>query len=277
MTRPLTLLAVLAHPDDESLGFGGTLARYAAEGVEVALVTATRGERGRYGHARPGDTDHPGAEALGDLRELELRGAARALGIRDVSVLSYGDAAVDQAEPRQIIGELASHIRRVRPHVVLTFGPDGAYGHPDHIAISQFTSAAVVAAADASFVVDNASAGTAAHAISKLYYLAWPSATWDAYQHAFKTLVSTVDGIERHAVPWPEWAITTKIETESAAAAVWSAVQCHTSQVSVFDRFRNLSERERNALWGPQYFYRAWSIVNGGRGRETDLFEGIRR
>jgi len=178
------------------------------------------------------------------------------------------------AEPRRIVTALVRHIRRVRPDVVVTFGPDGAYGHPDHIAVSQFTSAAIVAAADASFVTDG-DARSEAHRASKLYYLAWPSATWDAYQQAFKTLVSCVDGIERHAVPWPDWAITTSIDTSSVADAVWNAVQCHTSQISVFDRLRSLSDAERSVLWGPQHFYRAWGTVNGGRTRETDLFEGI--
>jgi LmbE family N-acetylglucosaminyl deacetylase len=81
------LMAVLAHPDDESLGFGGTLAKYAAEGVEVSVVTATRGDAGRFrGHPR-GDAAHPGPVALGQIREAELRAAASALGVHEVSVL----------------------------------------------------------------------------------------------------------------------------------------------------------------------------------------------
>lgn len=91
-------MAVLAHPDDESLGFGGTLARYASEGVTTALVTATRGDRGRFGDARPGDVGHPGPAALGSIRESELRAAAATLGVHDVSVLGYSDQHVDRAE-----------------------------------------------------------------------------------------------------------------------------------------------------------------------------------
>ena len=181
------LMAVLAHPDDESLGFGGTLARYASEGVTTALVTATRGDRGRFGDARPGDIGHPGLAALGVIREAELRAAATTLGVHDVSVLGFGDQHVDRAEPRQIVAEIATHIRRVRPSVVVTFGPDGAYGHPDHIALSQFTSAAILAAADATCTLSDGEPHREPHAVSKLYFLAWPSSTWDAYQHAFKT------------------------------------------------------------------------------------------
>ncbi len=111
-----------------------------------------------------------------------------------------------------MVGAIASHIRRVRPDVVVTFGPDGAYGHPDHIAISQFTSAAVAAAGSDSFAGKGDDAGPA-HLVSKLYYIAWPETTWRGYEAAFRKLVSTVDGVERQAVPWPDWAITTTIDT----------------------------------------------------------------
>jgi LmbE family N-acetylglucosaminyl deacetylase len=94
----------------------------------------------------------------------------------------------------------------------LPFGPDGAYGHPDHIAVSQFATAAIVAAADAAFPCDGI-ASPQQHVVSKLYYIAWPESTWKSYQSAFRKLVSTVDGIDRQAVPWPDWAITKIIET----------------------------------------------------------------
>jgi LmbE family N-acetylglucosaminyl deacetylase len=268
-------MAVLAHPDDESLGVGGTLARYASEGVTTALVTATRGDRGRFGNARPGDSGHPGPAALGAIREAELRAAAATLGVHDVTVLGVGDQHVDRAEPRQIVGEIATHIRRVRPDVVVTFGPEGAYGHPDHIAVSQFTSAAIVAAADARCMLGNGGTVREPHAVSKLYFLAWPSATWDAYQGVFRTIVSTVDGVERHAVPWPDWAITSVIDTDRVADTVWRAVQCHASQIASYGHLQTLPDSQVRALWARQCFYRVFSTVNGGRTRETDLFEGI--
>src|SRR3954468_21815051 len=153
--EPLRLMAILAHPDDESLGIGGTLAKYASEGVEIFLVTATRGESGRYhGTREPGK--HPGAEQLGRIREAELRGAVSVLGIRELTLLDYHDQALDTAKPRDAVARLAGEVRRVRPDVVLTFGPDGAYGHPDHIAISQYATAAVSAAASPSFPVNGA-------------------------------------------------------------------------------------------------------------------------
>src|SRR5215472_1539224 len=144
MAKRLKLLAVLAHPDDESLGFGGTLARYADEGIETYLVTATRGEAGRFGSlGKSGDPVE-----VGRVREAELRAAAAVLGVREVSILGYPDGGVDRVPATIAIGAIVAHIRRIRPDVIVTFGPDGAYGHPDHIAVSQFTTAAGLCAAD---------------------------------------------------------------------------------------------------------------------------------
>ncbi len=274
--RPYRLMAVLAHPDDESLGFGGTLARYAADGVDVFVLTATRGERGGYqGHWRD-DPRHPGPSALASIREAELRAAADALGVREVSILDYGDGQLDSADAQQAIAEIAGHLRRIRPDVVITFGPDGAYGHPDHIAISQFTTAAIVAAAESSIEDEDEMRVVAAHRVSKLYYLAWPESTWAAYQAAVNRLRAKVDGVERLATPWPDWAITTVIDTREVWPAVWQAVSCHKSQIAAYDRLKHLTPEHHERLWGRQSFYRAFSTVNGGRTLETDLFEGIR-
>jgi LmbE family N-acetylglucosaminyl deacetylase len=267
-------MAVLAHPDDESLGVGGTLAKYASEGVDVFLLTATRGDSGRFRGYRLDDHQHPGPLALANIREGELRAAASALGVREVSILNYQDQQLDRANPREAVAIIVKHMRRLQPDVVVTFGPDGAYGHPDHIAISQFTTAAIVAAADPAFSCDEIEA-VQPHAVSKLYYIAWPESTWKAYQSAFRKLVSTVDGIERQAVPWPDWAITTVIDTRGFWSTVWRAIGCHESQVTAYERLQDLSPHDHEALWGRQSFYRVFSTVTGGRVRETDLLEGI--
>jgi LmbE family N-acetylglucosaminyl deacetylase len=271
MTQTLRLLAVLAHPDDESLGMGGTLARYAQEGVETYLVTATRGDRGRYRGLPQGEPGHPGPAALAEIRERELRAAASTLGVRELSILGYGDGVVDQVESAEAIARIAGHMRRIRPQVVLTFGPEGGYGHPDHIAICQLTTAATMVAADPARVAPDPP-----HVTAKLYYMASSKAAWDAYQSVFKRLVSTVDGVEREARPWPEWAITTVIDTRAQWALVWRAVSCHESQIGGYERLRHLSPEHHETLWGKETFLRAFSTVNGGRTRETDLFEGLR-
>jgi LmbE family N-acetylglucosaminyl deacetylase len=267
-------MAVLAHPDDESLGVGGTLAKYAADGVDVFLVTATRGDAGRFRGHRRGDPEHPGEAALAAIRVAELRAAAAVLGVREVSVLDYRDQQLDRADAREVIGRLACELIRVRPDVVITFGPDGAYGHPDHVAISQFTTAAIVAAAGGA---GEHADPTRRHAVSKLYYLAWPQSTWRAYEEAVGRLSSAVDGVERHATPWPDWAITAQIDTGDFWPTVWQAVSRHESQVSAYARLARLSPGHHRALWGGQSFYRVFSTVNGGRARETDLFEGVCR
>jgi LmbE family N-acetylglucosaminyl deacetylase len=268
LTR-LKLLAVLAHPDDESLGFGGTLATYAAQGVEVYLLTATRGERGWPDSARP----YPGLQALGALRAAELQAAAQILGLRQVALLDYIDGDLDRADPTEATAAIAAHVRRVQPHVVITFGPDGAYGHPDHIAISQFTTAALFRAADPS----DAALGTfAPHQVAKLYYLAGTKAFMAIYQEAFGDIVMEVDGCVRRPVGWEEWAITTRIDTIDSWRTVWQAVACHRTQLPSYDALQHLPEEYRRNLWASQTYYRAFSLVNGGRMVEDDLFVGLR-
>ncbi len=269
MTTLLKLMASLAHPDDESLGTGGLLAKSAAEGVYTTLVTATRGERGWTG---PAET-YPGPEALGRLREEELHAAARVLGLRRVSVLGYGDGALDQAASSEVIGRLVAELRRNRPHVVVTFDPHGYYGHPDHIAIAQFTTAAVVAAAD----LDYAPAlGLPAHRVSKLYYLAPTAGPQAVHQAAFGDLVMTIDGVERRAQAWADWAVTTRVDTAAYWQQVWQAIACHRSQLPGYERLRALPPEQHQQLWGAQTFYRAFSLVNGGRDLEQDVFAGLR-
>jgi LmbE family N-acetylglucosaminyl deacetylase len=268
-TDKLKLMCVLAHPDDESLGAGGTLAKYGDEGVETYLVTATRGERGRFGE----EENPPGPEVVGAAREAELRAAAGELGVREVCLLDYRDKELDQADPAEAIGKIVGHLRRVRPQVVITFAPDGAYGHPDHIAISQLTTAGIVCAADPAYPSED---GVSSHRVAKLYYMAWPEASWRAYQDAFRDLTITVDGVERRAFPWPDWAITTVVDTTAHWPRVWRAVCCHKTQLAIYSKLEQLPEEHHQAIWGAQQYYRVFSLVNGGRRRESDLFEGLR-
>jgi LmbE family N-acetylglucosaminyl deacetylase len=269
LKEPLRLMSILAHPDDESMGTGGILAKYAAEGVETYLVTATRGERGWWGE----EADYPGPEAVGSMREQELQAAAQVLGLQEVNLLGYLDKELDQADPDEVIGKLVTHLRRVRPQVVVSFGPYGYYGHPDHIAISQFTTAAVVAAADPAY---NGHQVDSPHRVDKLYYLAATREEQEVYQTAFGELDTTVDGQEREATPWPDWAITTQIDTSRCWETIWQAIACHRSQLPGYQSLLDLPQEYHRRLWGMQTFYRAYSLANGGRGIEADLFDGLR-
>lgn len=267
MPNKLKLMAVLAHPDDESLGMGGTLARYNDEGVETILVCATRGERGRYGE-RP---ERPSIEELGKIREAELRAAGEKLGVSKLGLLDYVDGDLDKAAPNEAIRKIVTHIRDERPQVVLTFGPEGAYGHPDHIAISQFTSAAVVCAADTNYKTENEP-----HRIDKLYYMSWTKSTFEAFESAFREIKVNVDGVERRTTPAPDWLVTTQLDTAKYTEQVWAAVCCHKTQMAIYDKLDSLAPEHHRAIWGIQQFYRAFSTVNGGRERENDLFAGLR-
>jgi LmbE family N-acetylglucosaminyl deacetylase len=153
--KDLTLLAVLAHPDDETFGMGGTLALYARRGVSVHLICATRGE---VGEVAPHFLENYGS--IGDLREDELRCAAGKLGLDGVHFLGYRDSgmvgsadnqhsqALASAPVEEVAAKVVGYIRRLRPQVVLTFDPIGGYRHPDHIAIHNATVRAFYAAGD---------------------------------------------------------------------------------------------------------------------------------
>jgi N-acetyl-1-D-myo-inositol-2-amino-2-deoxy-alpha-D-glucopyranoside deacetylase/mycothiol S-conjugate amidase len=148
-----TILAVLAHPDDESFGMGGTLAYYSSQGVAVHLACATRGEAGTVDPEFLGK--HPD---IASLREEELRCAAKTLGLTSVTLLGYRDSGMagsaDNKHPNSLVSapleqvseKIVAEIRRLKPQIVLTFDPVGGYHHPDHIAVHNATVEAFHAA-----------------------------------------------------------------------------------------------------------------------------------
>ncbi len=153
-----SILAVLAHPDDESFGMGGTLALYAQKGWDVYLVCATRGEAGEV---RP---EHlAGFASIAELRESELLCAAAKLGLKKVFFLGFRDSGMPGSPDNQnpdaqishsideVAGKVVAYIRELRPNVVLTFDPIGGYRHPDHIHIHQATVLAFERAGDPAF------------------------------------------------------------------------------------------------------------------------------
>ena len=124
--KPRRMLVILAHPDDESFAVGGTLGKYAHQNVQVILLCATRGEAEIQG-VKP--------EEAGDIRERELRQAAEHLGI-EVYFLGYQDGGLANTPPEMLLETIACWIDLVQPQVILTFGPEGVSGHPDHVTIS---------------------------------------------------------------------------------------------------------------------------------------------
>jgi N-acetyl-1-D-myo-inositol-2-amino-2-deoxy-alpha-D-glucopyranoside deacetylase len=172
-----TLLAVLAHPDDETFGMGGTLALYARRGIKVYLICATRGEAGEI------DPEYfNGLQTKAQVREAELRCAAGLLGLAGVSFMNYRDSgmlgspdnehpdALVNAPVDQVAEEITHAIRKLRPDVVITFDPIGGYRHPDHIAIHQATVKAFSAAANPHEYPD----GLPAHQPQRLFFHTFP-------------------------------------------------------------------------------------------------------
>lgn len=266
----LKLLCIFAHPDDESMGMGATLAKYAAEGVETTLVCATRGERGWFGP----EEQNPGLGALGSFREGELRRAAETLGIKEIHFLDYIDGDLDQANPAEAIARIVTHIRAIQPQVIVTFPPDGNYGHPDHIAISQFTQAAIVCSADTSYADAK---NLPAHRVSKLYYMVDGENFINFIAPFMGDMTFPVDDQIRGEVAWKEWAITTRIDMSAHCVTALRAIKCHASQLASIAPLVELPEEMAAQVLALQgTFYRAFSLVNGGRKVETDLFDGLR-
>lgn len=137
------LLGVFAHPDDETFCAGGTLARYAKDGAEIMVVSATRGQAGQIRDARVGSR-----RTIGAVREAELRLACERLGVTHVRCWDYLDGALAEADFDALVGQVVQLIREFQPDVVISFGPDGAYGHPDHITISAAATQACQQAGD---------------------------------------------------------------------------------------------------------------------------------
>jgi LmbE family N-acetylglucosaminyl deacetylase len=272
------LLAVFAHPDDETFGPGGTLARYATEGVAVHLICATRGEVG------DSDLDDLGdCEDLACKRERELRCAADLLGLTEVHLLDYRDSgmagskanqhpqALVQADPDTLAQQVANLMRQIRPQVVLTFDAYGGYGHPDHIAIHQATVAAYQQLAEAERPL-------------KLYYSSFPHTIlrwtvrlmplWGQDPAAVgKNKDVNLRAVLDHALP-----ITTKIDISAAYEIREQAISCHASQLSgpgsIWDRLPKWLVRRWRST---DTFYRAHPPFGPDERPERDLFAGIDR
>jgi len=270
VTNNLKLLVIFAHPDDESMGMGGTLAKYAAEGVETYYVCASRGERGWFGS----EETNPGLERLGEIRTQELENAVKELGMRGLYFLDYIDGDVDKANHAEAIGKIVSHIRNIKPQVIVTFPPDGNYGHPDHIAMGQFTSAAIVCAADPSYLDPQ---GLIPHRILKLYYMVDSESFINLVAPFMGDMTFLVNEQLRGEIPWKEWMITTHIEMAEHCHTALRAIRCHESQLPSLGALAEMHKDAATAVLAMQgTFYRAFSLVNGGREVESDLFTGIR-
>jgi len=272
------ILAIFAHPDDEAFGVGGTLARYAAQGYEIELVSATRGEAGEIS-----DSKLATPETLGTVRERELLCAAQVLGIRKVHFLDFCDSGMDgadlnhnpvsfvNADPAQVQIKLIEIIRGFKPHAVITFEPNGGYGHPDHIAIHHHTVNAFHAAASLTMLPG---AGEP-HQTERLFYTGIPRSFFVKLREQIELLgldASDYDWLEQgHLAEW-ENQINVELDVSDYIDLKWRALTCHATQFGPENLFRRLPEATMRKLIGHETFSLAWPIAPAGK-MLTDLFE----
>ena len=240
------LACVFAHPDDETFAVGGTIARYASQGVRCDLFCATDGDAGRSS----GVPVSSRAE-LAALRRDELHAAAAALGIGDVVLAGHADGELAQVDANLLIGEIVSFLRRVRPTVVLSFGPEGApTGHKDHRSISRAATAAFFLSGIRTEYSDQLTDGLEPHRPSRLFYVAWEPPPSEA-----RLKLESVQA-------------TAAIEITPWHSQKMAAFMAHTTQRDHHDRFVQLG------LTPNEYFALA-AGVSQTQATITDLFEGL--
>jgi N-acetyl-1-D-myo-inositol-2-amino-2-deoxy-alpha-D-glucopyranoside deacetylase len=277
------LLLVHAHPDDETIGTGATMAKYAAAGVGVTLVTCTLGEEGEILVPELAGLAADAADQLGGWRIHELDKACDVLGVKDHRFLGgagrYRDSGMmgvaANENPRCFwqadLDEAASHlvevIREIRPQVVVTYDDNGAYGHPDHIQAHRVTVRAVEQTKDI---------------VRKLYYTAMPmsymQAALDAMNEAGLEMFEGVKRAEELPFARPDDLITTQVDAVQYLDAKMDAMRAHATQISVEGPFFALSNNIGQQAMGLEHF----QLVMGERGPgdgpngwETDLFAGL--
>lgn len=254
MTRRLLLL--LAHPDDETFGPGGTIARYAREGVEITLVTATRGEEGMTG-----DPPVTARERLGEVREAELARAAKVLGIREVVFLGFRDKQLEHLPFERILEKAVEQVRRVRPQVLIGFGPEGVSRHPDHVVMSRVALETFHAAADPARFPGQLGNGLSVHAPHKLYQ--------------FEIAREILDRWEIPLAGVPGRDLTTFIDTSAFVATKFEAFSAHRTQAR--DARRILSREGYREFCRRETYVLARSRACVPSLPEEDLFQGIPR
>jgi N-acetyl-1-D-myo-inositol-2-amino-2-deoxy-alpha-D-glucopyranoside deacetylase len=289
------LLLVHAHPDDETIGNGATMARYVSEGVQVTLVTCTLGEEGEVLVPELAHLAADPDDQLGPHRVGELATAMEAIGVRDHRFLGeagrYRDSgmmglptndrpdAFWQADLDEAAAHLVAVVREVRPQVLVTYDENGGYGHPDHIQAHRVAMRAAELAADPGFAPD----GAEPWEITKIYWNCVPE-SWlregmrrmrDAGDETF------FDGADPDGdlpLGTPDDQVTTAVDARSHVDAKLAAMRAHSTQITVDGPFFALSNNLGNEVWGVEFYQLVKGTPGTQRdddGRETDLFAGL--
>jgi N-acetyl-1-D-myo-inositol-2-amino-2-deoxy-alpha-D-glucopyranoside deacetylase len=308
----LTLMTVHAHPDDETVGTGGTMAKYAAEGERVILVTCTRGELGEIVVPELATPENHGR--LGELRAAELEAAMEALGVTEWDSLGYRDSGMmgtpGNHDPRcfwqapidDAIRRLVWLVRRFRPDVMTTYNDFGGYGHPDHIRTHQVAVGAFSRAGDPGWYREQLApehggdgpapdaGGLAPWAPSKLYEQAIPASVRMAMQERLEAMGqrglwsppegATADELVEYEayvakMLVPDDAVTTRIDVADHLDAKWEAIRRHRTQISLEHPFMAFGIEGWREFWSVESFVLRESRIPAAL-PETDLFAGLR-
>ncbi len=268
----LSLMAIFAHPDDESFGNGGTLAKYGEEGVFTSLLCATRGEAGEISDPALATPDN-----LGQVREQELRLACSILGIQDLRFLGYVDGTLGGIDQEECTRRMVRAIRELKPQVIFTFGPEGVYGHPDHIAVSQMATDAFHLAGDSSAFPEHFREGLKPWIPLKLYYVAPPRERFKRMGERVAQLVphTAWDSRDWDTFGVPEANITTCVEVGRYVDTKLAAIAAHQTQIPEDHPFGLLPRDVLRQFFGEECYVLAESRVGPPQGRETDLFTRV--
>jgi len=276
MAQTLTLMAVHAHPDDESSSTGGVLAACSAAGIRTVVVTCTNGEFGDApGGVKPGEDGHD-KDAVAQLRLAELRQASKILGVADLETLGYHDSGMPEWDYKhrpgafcnvptgEVAARVAALIERYQPQVVVSYDPAGPYQHPDHVHAAEAAVAAVAAT----------------KIPAKLYYTAMRASEWrkiwDMLREAGMDVpdTSSITAEMRQRMEETERRITTTVDIRPVFGPKREALLAHSSQIQE-SWFSAIPPQIAETVFGHEHFIRA-SDTTGAPVPEEDLFAGLR-
>ena len=259
----LRVLTVFGHPDDEGFGSGGTLAMLADLGASITMVCLTNGDVGEIS-----DPSLATPQTLARVRQEELRQAALVTGAMDVRFLGYRDSGMAgtednnhpnslyQAPPDQVVRRLVAIIREVRPDMIITHDPTGAYGHPDHVTTSTHVTQAFALAGDGAAHSPQPGSGDQPWAPRLLYYTCFPRSVmrrmWQEMRDAGVT--PPFASLEEASLGSPDEDVTTVVNVGAYVDAKIASLACHRTQMDPNGPFAQLPEEASRQIMSTEYF-----------------------
>ena len=280
------LLACFAHPDDEAFPVGGALAAHTARGVQVRLITATLGEEGEI--RQDGAATR---ETLGSVRRVELARAVQILGLQDHVVLHYRDSGMAGTPPNEhpqafvnasrevVVERLVEEIRRFRPQVVLTFDPDGLYGHPDHIAIHKYATEAFHRASRPDAYPQHLINGVTPYAPQRLFYSARPRGFRLQWAQTLRAqgIDFPLPDPNRASDGAPPENIHLEMDVSDRMELKMGCILSHRTQVAPDWPYDRVPRAAANMILGREYYIRGWPPVPDGDSVSPNFFEGLEK